>query len=217
MITTATSAKRNGDLEAVDLQGTRNLIDAAREAGVTHFIYTSAYGSAVVHPMAMLHVKGTCEQALIDSGLTWTILQPAIFTEVLGSMVIGIPLQAEKPVSLIGDGSHRHSYISEADVAAFAIVAVDNPAAYDTRLEIGGPSYSWQDIVDAAGRALGRELSVHFVPPGGELPLLDPGVSGWLSGFETYEDFIDMGDLPARFGVELTPLPTVMEQMFGPR
>ena len=217
VITTATAAKRDGDLDAVDVKGTRNLIDAAMEAGVSHFIYMSAHGSAVGHPMPMLHVKATCEQALIESGLPWTILQPAIFYEVLGNMVIGIPLQAGEPVTLVDEGSHRHAYISEADVAAFAIAAIDNPAAYNTRLEIGGPSYSWRELVDAAGQAVGRELPVRFVPAGGELPLLDPGVSGWLSGFETYEDFIDMGDLAARFGVELTPLPAVMEQMFGPR
>lgn len=217
VLTTATSAKRDGDLEAVDLNGTLNLIDAAREAGVTHFIYTSAYGSAVDHAVPMLHVKATCEQALMESGLTWTILQPAILYEVLCNMVIGIPLQARESVSLIADGSHRHSYIAEADVAAFAVAAVDNPAAHNIRLEIGGPSYSWQELVDAAGQALGRALPVRFVPPGDELPLLDAEISGWLSGFETYEDFIDMGDAPARFGVEITPLPTVMEQLFGPR
>lgn len=215
LITTATSAKRDGDLEAVDLQGTLSLIDAAKKAGVTHFIYTSAYGSAVGHQMPMLHVKATCEQALMESGLTWTILQPAIIYEVLGNMVIGIPLQAGEPVTLVGDGSHRHAYISEADLAAFAIAAVDNPAAHDACLEIGGPSYSWCELVEAAGQAVGRELPVRFVPPGSELPLLDPGIGAWLAGFETYEDFIDMGDMPARLGVEITPLDAVMQQMFG--
>ena len=217
VITTATSAKRNGDLEAVDLNGTLNLIAAAREAGVTHFIYTSAYGSAIDHPMPMLHVKATCEQALVESGLTWTILQPAIIYEVLGNMVIGIPLQAGEPVSLIEDGTHRHSYIAEADIAAFAVAAVDNPAAHNLRLEIGGASYCWREIVDAAAAVVGRELPVRFLPAGSELPLLGPGIGDWLSAFETYEDFIDMGDAPARFGVEITPLPTVMAQMFGSR
>jgi NADH dehydrogenase len=215
VITTATAAKRDGDLEAVDLHGTLALRAAASEAGANHFIYTSAYGATVGHPMPMLHVKGTCEQALVDSGLTWTILQPALLCEVVVPMVLGPPLQAQVPVTLVADGRHRHSYISEVDVAAFAIAAVDHPAAKDTRLELGGPSYSWREIVDAAGAALGHELPVRFVPAGDPLPLLDPAISSWLPAFETYEDFIDMGDRPAQFGVELTPLATIMAQMFA--
>ncbi|HSM55587.1 MAG TPA: NmrA family NAD(P)-binding protein [Candidatus Sulfomarinibacteraceae bacterium] len=215
VITTATAAKRDGDLEAVDLNGTLNLIDAAVEAGVSHFIYTSAYGSEIGSPNPMLHIRATCEKALVESGLTWTILQVSYLYEVLGSMVIGIPLQAGEPVSLFEDGRHRHSFISEADVAAFAIAAVDHPAAHNTRFELGGPSHSWREIVDATGKALGRELPVRFLPHDGELPLLDPGLNPWLVAMETFETFIDMGDIPAQFGVELTPLPTVMEQLFS--
>jgi uncharacterized protein YbjT (DUF2867 family) len=111
VITTATAAKRDGDLEAVDLNGTLNLIDAAVEAGVSHFIYTSAYGSVIGSPNPMLHIRATCEKALVESGLTWTILQVTYLYEVLGSMVIGIPLQAGEPVSLFEDGRHRHSFI----------------------------------------------------------------------------------------------------------
>lgn len=217
VVTTATAAKRDGDLEAVDLNGTLNLIDAAVEAGISHFIYTSAYGSEIGSPNPMLHIRATCEKALIESGLTWTILQVSYLYEVLGSMVIGIPLQAGEPVSLFENGRHRHSFISEADVAAFAIAAVDNPAAHNTRLEVGGPSHSWRELVDAAGKAVGQELPVRFFPHDGELPLLDPGLNPWLVAMETFETFIDMGDIPAQFGVELTPLPAVMEQLFGSR
>jgi uncharacterized protein YbjT (DUF2867 family) len=217
VVTTAAATKRDGNIEAVDLNGTLNLIDAAAQAGVNHFIYTSAYGSALGHPVPLFHIKATCEKVLVESGMTWTVLQPSIFPEIWAGMVVGIPLQAGQPVTLVGQGSHKHSYISEADVAAFAVAAVDNPLAHNKRLQIGGPSYSWTEVVTMAGEALGQALPVNYMPPGSDVPLLAPTVSGLLNAFETYEDAIDMGDVPAQFGVELTPLPTVLQQMFAPR
>ncbi len=215
VITTATTTKRDGDLEAVDLHGTLNLIASAAQAGVRHFIYTSAYGRAIGHPAALFHIKATCEQALEASDMTWTVLLPNLFTEVWAGMVIGLPLQAGAPVTLVGEADHRHAHISEADVAAFAVAAVENPLAENARIEIGGPSYSWREVVDVAGQAMGQPLPVRYVPPGGDVPLLPPLAGNMLSAWETYETFIDMGDLPAQFGVELTPLPVVLRGMFG--
>jgi NADH dehydrogenase len=215
VITTATATKRDGDLVAVDLNGTLNLIAAAAQAGVRHFIYTSAYGSAIDHPVPLYQFKATCEQALMNSGMTWTVLLPHLFTEVWAGMVIGIPLQAGAPVTLVGEANHRHAHISEADVAAFAVAAVENPLAENARIEIGGPSYSWRQVVGAAGEAMGQALPIDYVPLGSDVPLLPPLAGGMLSAWETYEVFIDMGDLPARLGVELTPLPVVLRRMFG--
>jgi NADH dehydrogenase len=215
VISTAAATKRDGNIEAVDLQGTLNLIGAAAQAGVRHFIYTSAFGRQLGHPVPLFHIKAACEKALEESGLTWTTLLPGIFPEVWAGMVIGMPLQAGKPVTLVGEGNHKHSFISEADVAAFAAAAVDNPLAHNARLEIGGPSYSWTEVVDAAGAAMGQPLPVNYIPPGSDVPLVDPMVSGLLNAMETYEDAIDMGHTPAQYGVELTPLATVMRNMFG--
>lgn len=215
VITTATATKRDGNLEAVDLNGTLNLIDAAAQAGVRHFIYTSAYGSVIDHPVRLFQFKAACEEALMNSGMTWTVLLPNLFTEVWAGMVIGIPLWAGAPVTLVGEANHRHAHISEADVAAFAVAAVANPRAENARIAIGGPSYSWREVVDAAGEAMGKALPVNRVPPGSDVPLLPPLAVGMLSAWETYEVFIDMGDLPAQFGIELTPLPAVMQRMFG--
>src|SRR5687767_11196672 len=46
VVTTANSVRRGGDdtVAAVDLSGTQSLIEAARAAGVRHFIYTSVLG-----------------------------------------------------------------------------------------------------------------------------------------------------------------------------
>ncbi len=216
VITTVTATKRDGDLETADLNGTLNLFDAAAAAGVDHFIYTSAFGSMLNHPVPLFHIKAACEKALEESGMTWTVLRPNYFPEVWAGMVFGIPLQAGQPVRLVGKGDHKHAFASEADVAAFAVAAVDNPVARNLRLDIGGPSYSWTELAKMAGDAMGQPLPVEYLPPGSDVPLLDPMVSGLLNAMETYEDAIDMGDAPAEFGVELTPLPAVMQRMFGP-
>jgi hypothetical protein len=100
-------------------------------------------------------------------------------------------------------------------VAAFAVAAVENPLAENARIAIGGPSYSWRQVVDAAGEAMGQALPVNYVPVGSDVPLLPPLAGGMLSAWETYEVFIDMSDLPTRFGVELTPLPVIMRRMFA--
>lgn len=70
-VITATTTQRGGDdtLATVDLQGTLDLIDAARAAGVRRFIYTSAIGALQGHPVPLFDIKSTCEAALARSGL----------------------------------------------------------------------------------------------------------------------------------------------------
>lgn len=217
VLTTATATQRGGDdtVPAVDLQGTSNLIEAAKAAGVKRFIYTSVYGSAPGHPVPLFNVKGTCEAALERSGLEYTILWPAVFMEVWIGMVVGLPLMAQQPITLIGQGDHRHNFVSEADVAAFGIAAVDNPRAANQRIGIGGPaSYTWSEIVNAVNGALGAQLPVRHLPLGSEVPLLPPEVGNLLNGMETFETFIDMTETAPAYGVKLTTLDEFIHRTF---
>jgi nucleoside-diphosphate-sugar epimerase len=70
LITTANSASRGGDdnPETVEEQGNRSLVDAARAAGVRHFVFTSALGSALDSPVPFLRGKAIAEQYLTASG-----------------------------------------------------------------------------------------------------------------------------------------------------
>ena len=217
VITTATATQRGGDdtVPAVDLQGMLGLIEAARAAGVRRFIYTSIYAAAPDHPLPLFNVKGTCEAALKDSGLEYTILGPAVFMEIWIGMVVGIPLMAQQPITLIGQGDHRHNFVSEADVAAFALAAVDNPRAANQRIGIGGPaSYTWTEIVGAVGKAMGAQLPVRYLPLGSEVPLLPPEVGNLLNGMETFETFVDMSETAPAYGVKLTTLDEYIGRTF---
>jgi uncharacterized protein YbjT (DUF2867 family) len=217
VLTTAAATLRDFDIENVDLKGTKNLIDAAKKANVKHFIYTSAFISNPESPIPVPQIKGLCEQYLIDSGLPYTILAPGTFMEIWIPMVVGMPLQAGMPVSLVGKGDKRHSYVAIDDVAGFGAAVVDNPAAINQKIPIGGPaSYSWTEVVGFVGKALGKELPITYLSFEVPIPLLPPGVDDILRGMETYETSIDMDEQVSTYGVELTSIHTIAQRIFAP-
>ena len=148
VVTTANSARRGGGdtVDTVDLNGTRSLIDAAKAAGVQHFVYTSVLGVTPDSPAPFLAAKAKNEAHLRASGMTWTILAPNAFMESWPAMVVGMPAMAGKPVTIVGDGQRKHTFVSERDVASFGVAAVTHPAARNRHIPIGGPeALSWRD------------------------------------------------------------------------
>ena len=103
-------------------------------------------------------------------------------------------------------------------MAAFALATVDNPHAVNQRIDIGGPaSYTWTQIVETAGRIMGMDLPVQYLPLGTAVPLLPPAVSDLLNGMETFEASIDMTETAPAYGVTLTTLVEFIEQTFAKR
>jgi uncharacterized protein YbjT (DUF2867 family) len=209
VITTANSAMRGGadNPQSVDLEGNRNLIEAARDAGVEHFIFVSALGADPNHPAPFMQAKAQSEASLRESGMEYTILAPTPFMEVWPGLMVGMPALQGQPVTLVGEGRHRHSFISNRDVAAFAVAAVDHPAARNQYLAIGGPEpLTWRDVVATYERVLGRPISVQFVAIGEPVPGLPDPMPALLAGMETYDSAIEMDEIARTFDVPLTRL-----------
>jgi len=210
VVSTANSAGRGGEdnPRSVDLEGNRNLIEAARDAGVEHFIFVSALGADPDHPVPFMQAKGQSEASLRESGMEYTILAPTPFMEVWAAVVVGMPALQDQPVTLVGEGRRRHSFISNRDVAAFAVAAVDDSAARNQYLAIGGPEpLTWRDVVATYERVLGRPISVQFLAMREPVPLPDP-MPGILAGMETYDSAIEMDEISRTFDVPLTRLET---------
>ncbi len=219
VISTANSAMRGGEdaLQQVDQEGNRSLIELAAEAGVEHFIFVSALGAAADSPIDFLRAKGETEQRLRTSGMEWTIVAPTVFIEVWPLMVVGLPAMSGQPVTLVGEGRRRHSFISNQDVAAFAVAAVDNPAARNQFLALGGPeALSWRDVVATFERILGHEIPVNWVAPGEPVPGLPEPMPTLLAGQEFYDSDVPMEETAAAYGVELRSLEQVVHALMVP-
>jgi uncharacterized protein YbjT (DUF2867 family) len=215
VITTANSAVRSGDdnPETVEKQGNRNLIDAAKAAGVGQFIFVSAQMADPDSPVPFLAGKGQAEQHLQASGLPYTIIAPNAFMDVWLFLLVGLPVLSGQPVTLVGSGERNHSFIAMADVAAFVLASVGNETAVNQKLVIGGPEpLSFRRATAVYEHVLGRTISVQSVPPGEPLPNLSPGAQAMAAAFDTYDSPIEMNGLAAQFGVTLTPLEAFIRQ-----
>lgn len=217
VITTANAVKRGGDdsLAAVDLQGTLNLIAAAQQAGVKRFLYTSVQGASPEHPVPLYQFKAAGERALMESSMTYTIVQPSVFMEIWIGMIVGIPLMARQTITLIGQGDHAHNFISEQDVADYMLAMIDHPLAYDQAVILGGPaSYTWTEIVQRVSERMGTELPLKYAPMGSTIAYLPAEASGMATAFETYEDYLDINDVSMTYGVRPTTLDEFIDRTF---
>ena len=165
IISTASStlSRLEGDtIRTVDHEGQLSLVDAARAAGVAHFVLISFSGMNVEFPLQT--AKREVERHLKESGMTYTILQPTFFMEVWLSPALGFDA-AQGTAQVYGSGQEKISWISFQDVAEFAIASLDNPAARNAVIELGGPeALSPLEVVKVFEKQSGRPFTVQHVP-----------------------------------------------------
>ena len=156
-------SRQEGDtIQTVDDEGQKNLIDAAVSAGVKQFIYISFCEMPGQSPLQT--AKRKVEKHLAESGLNYTILQPTYFMEVWLSPAMGFDYLNAK-ATIYGQGKNRISWIAIKDVASFAVAALDNPAAKNTVIELGGPeALSPLEVVNIFETTKEKKFELQFVP-----------------------------------------------------
>lgn len=166
VITTASvtiSRQPEDSIQAVDLDGQLNLLQAAKAANVGQFIFVSYSGNIDVD-CPLKTAKRTVEQAVKESGLTYTILRPSSFMEVWLSPIVGFDA-ANANATVYGTGDKKISWISLHDVTRFAVAALTNPAARNAVLELGGPeALSPLEVIKIFESISGKSFTVQKVP-----------------------------------------------------
>lgn len=197
------------DIQQVDEEGMINLIDAAKAAGVNHFIYTS-FSKNINLGFPLNNTKRKVEKHLQNSGMNYTILRPACFMEVWLSAAVGFDEMNGK-VNLCGNGTNSVAYISFKDVAKFAVECISNPAAVNAELELGGPeNLSQLDAVKIFEDVMNKKFEVQHIPVEGLQAQLDAASDPMQKSFSglmlcvAKGDFINMKDVLKKLPVGLT-------------
>lgn len=148
----------------VDGAGNRHVIDAARQAGVAHFVFTSIAGARPDHPVDIFRFKYEAEQYLRASGLRYTILRPTAFME-LWATIIGEPIARRGQALIFGRGVNPINFVSVADVARFALLALQDEQARDQLIEVGGPeNLSLLQFAESIERVTGHPAKQRHIP-----------------------------------------------------
>lgn len=138
-----------------------NMVEAAKAAGVKKFVFSSVY-----HPSLSLtnHVqKRPTEEALYQSGMDYTILQPAMFMQMLAELL----KTAQDSGKITGGYSKdsKMSYVDYRDVAEAAAMAMTGTElSYGTFELCSTGMYSRVDLAAIISEAIGKKVVAEDIP-----------------------------------------------------
>lgn len=157
--------------ERVMVQGLKNVVGAAKEAGVRRFVLMSAVGTSeqTKDLTPYFGAKWRMEQAVKDSGLEHVIFRPSlIFGKDGGALKTFRRLVRLSPViPVFGTGNQRIQPIWIENVAEYYAAAIDRPEAANRTFELGGPDIvTYEQLYDRIKRVLGKRRPKLNVPLG---------------------------------------------------
>ncbi|HWQ83893.1 MAG TPA: NAD(P)H-binding protein [Anaerolineales bacterium] len=136
----------------VDIQGTRAVVDAAKDAGVKRIFYLSHLGADRASAYSVLKAKGIAEEFIRRSGLEYTIFRTALaygqqdaFTTGIAGILQTLPYFFPIP----GDGRSLLQPIWVQDLVTCLAWALDDRGTINRLYEIGGPEYfTFKQVVE---------------------------------------------------------------------
>lgn len=142
----------------------KNLADAAKKAGVEHFVYSSVGGAERNTGISHWDSKWEIEKHIRNLGLPATVLRPAGFMEnhYVDQVEIGIlqghlydPVRADKPFQTIASD----------DIGKFVALAFERPKDFKgIELEIAGSELTNPQAAAVFSKVLGRPVEFQEVP-----------------------------------------------------
>ena len=160
------------------LQG--NLVKVAKEKDVKHIVKVSVRGADLDSDIGILRYHALTEKEILDSGITYTFLQPHSFMQNLVFDAESIKNQ-NAIFAPMGDG--KIGMVDARDIAAVAVKALtEDGHEGKTYVLTGAKALSFHDLSNAFTFFLGRDIK--YIPVSAEEAhqgMLDAGMPEWLA------------------------------------
>ena len=161
--------------QRINETGTANLVRAAREAGVRHFIHMGGINTVPGAPNSYIRTRYNGEQHVKESGIPYSILQPSVlfgsgsaFFSTLADLVKKAPA-----VPVPGDGRLRFQPIWVEDVVTCLLRLLAEGGRNET-IPVGGPAqFTYDELLRLICKTVGKQRPLIHVP----LFLVRPGAA----------------------------------------
>jgi len=143
-LASAESQGRRGNLFTTDIEGTRTLAQAARDAGIQRLIFLSHIGADRASAFPIQKAKGIAEEHIRQSGVPYTIIRSSVlfgpedrFTNTLVNFMRVVPFIFPIP-------NHGRSLLQPLwveDLVTCLVWTLENPETINHTYEVGGAEY----------------------------------------------------------------------------
>ena len=161
---------RPEDFERLMIGGTRSLVAAASEAGVSRFVLMSALGTSdeTKDLSPYFRAKWTQERDVEASGIPSTIFRPSfVFGRDGGVLPIFARQVRWSPLVPVIVGERRLQPIWVDDLAAYFAKALDADDGATRTFDLGGAdAVTWTELFERIKRRLGKRRAFLHVPTG---------------------------------------------------
>lgn len=178
------------------------LADAAKQAGIAHYVYTSV-GSAHRHTaIPHFETKWTVEQHIRTIGLPATILRPVWFME---NFITFAKPSAEGVLMLPMHPSRKLAMVALKDIGAFGAAAFLRPKDFlGQAVDLAGDELTMPDTAALLTTAMGRPIRFQEFPMEQAEAAMGHDFATMFRWFNDVGYAIDVPALKRQFGIPLT-------------
>lgn len=186
--------RRGVTFQRLHVEATRNILSAAKGAGIKRHLQMSALGTGPDATSGYFKSKYAGEEEVRRSGLGYTIFRPSVifgpkddFINQLAGLMRSLPV-----MPVIGSGEYQMQPIAADDVARCFAEALEKPETVGRAFDLCGPDrMSYNTLLDTIGRVLGKDRVRKMKNPLALMRLIVPVLEGF-SFFPVTSDQITM-------------------------
>lgn len=163
------AARKNDEPDSlkVNVQGTKNILQVAKKAGVQHIIYISTQSVRLPKRGTYGQTKLDGEVAVQAQNIPYTILRPSVLYSNENSGIIGsiVALSKLPVLPVFGSGNTVFQPITVNDTCRVVEATIQNECTFGKIYDIGGPtSIRFYELIQAVLRTYAKPKFLLYVP-----------------------------------------------------